>query len=305
MTHVASPLRINPASGLLLTAFTVFALLFSVSPSGADTIHGRVMGGGAPIARSTVTLMSASADSPKQLAQVQTGDDGQFSLKFDRSGSPEGYLYLIAKGGEPRAHEGGGENAAITLLAILGKNSPSQVTINEFTTVASVWTNAQFINSTEIKGPSLGLEIAAGNVPNFVDLQTGGYGVMIQDPLNSTQTPTMANFATLASVTAGCITQIKPDACGSFLAAAAGPDEKVPANTLTAAESIARNPAYRPARVFGLLNSFYPVPQGKYLRRTPFLAIFAQPLKKVKIAGRRRIGLPGTASVCLDLLRRT
>jgi methylmalonyl-CoA decarboxylase len=36
-----------------------------------------------------------------------------------------------------------------------------------------------------------------------------------------------------------------------------------------------------------------------------YKAIFAQPLKKVKIAGRRRIGLPGTASVCLDLLRRT
>src|SRR5215472_592019 len=152
MTPVARPLRINPASSSLLTAFALFALPFSVSPSRADTIQGKVMGGGAPIARSNVTLMSASADSPKELAQVQTGDDGKFSLNFDRSGSPEGILYLIAKGGEPRAHEGGGENGTIALLAILGKNSPSQVTINEFTTVASVWTNAQFLDGAELKG---------------------------------------------------------------------------------------------------------------------------------------------------------
>jgi hypothetical protein len=33
------------------------------------------------------------------------------------------------------------------------------------------------------------------NVPNFVDLESGGYGVMIQDGLNSTQTPTMANIS--------------------------------------------------------------------------------------------------------------
>ena len=38
------------------------------------------------------------------------------------------------------------------------------------TTVASVWTNAQFIDGTAIKGHALGLKIAAGNVPSFVDL---------------------------------------------------------------------------------------------------------------------------------------
>ena len=69
----------------------------------------------------------------------------------------------------------------------------------------------------------LGLRIAAGNVPNFVDLETGGYGGTIQDALNSTQTPTMANFATLANVMAGCITQVTPDACGRFFAAATAP----------------------------------------------------------------------------------
>ena len=82
-------------------------------------------------------------------------------------------------------------------MAVLGSKPPAKVVINEMTTVASVWTHAQFLDGTAIKGHPLGLRIAAGNVPNFVDLETGGWGDAIQDPLNSGQTPTMANFATL------------------------------------------------------------------------------------------------------------
>ncbi len=50
-------------------------------------------------------------------------------------------LYFVATGGEPKAHNGSGENPAIVLLAVLGNKPPEKVTINEFTTVASVWTN--------------------------------------------------------------------------------------------------------------------------------------------------------------------
>jgi hypothetical protein len=48
------------------------------------------------------------------------------------------------------------------------------VTINELTSVASVWTSAQFLNGIALSGNALGLRIAADNVPNFVDLETGG-----------------------------------------------------------------------------------------------------------------------------------
>ena len=67
------------------------------------------------------------------------------------------------------------------------------------------------------------LRIAAGNVPNFIDLATGDYGPTISDALNSAQTPTMANFATLANVLAGCVTRVKADACSRVFAAAKGP----------------------------------------------------------------------------------
>ena len=89
---------------------------------------------------------------------------------------------------------------------MLGSTAHDKAVVNEMTTVASVWTHAQFLNGAAIKGHALGLKIAAGNVPNFVDLQTGGWGTAIQDPLNSSQTPTMANFATLADLLSGCVT---------------------------------------------------------------------------------------------------
>jgi len=249
----------------------VTTLLFAVPVHAAGTIDGRVLGAGAPIAKSTVTLWAASAGAPQQLGQAQTGDDGRFTLSVENPSSPEETLYIVARGGEPAAQKGRGGNPAVALLSVIGSRPPAHVTINELTTVASVWTHNQFIDGITIKGKALGLRIAAGNVPNFVDLATGGYGGAIQDPLNGPQTPTLANFATLADLLAGCIAQVQSDACSTLFAAAVGPAGSAPADTLGVAESVARYNWYKPARLFALLNKFYPLPQGKNLRVTPFV----------------------------------
>jgi hypothetical protein len=107
-------------------------------------------------------------------------------------------------------------------------------------------------------------------VPSFVDLRTGGWGGVIQDPLNSGQTPTMANFATLANVLAACVARVTPDACSRLFAAATPPKGSAPTDTLTAAESIARYPWYQPERVFTLLE-LYPIPSGKTMRAVPYM----------------------------------
>ena len=253
----------------LVAAFAISALLSATPVFAANSIEGKVLGAGGPIAKSTVTLWSASADAPKQLAQTQTGDDGRFTLVAE--GSPDSILYLVAKGGEPSARKVVGDNPAIALISVLGAKPPAKVTINEFTTVASVWTNAQFLDGSAIRGNTLGLRIAAGNVPNFVDLETGGWGSAIQDPLNGGQTSTMANFATLANLLAGCVTRVRGDACDKLFVAATAPKGGTPTNTLTAAQSIARYPWYQPKRLFALLDSFYPVPRGKNLRAVAFM----------------------------------
>jgi hypothetical protein len=261
--NFGAPARLGLAT-LMLLAISLVGIARA-----ADTIEGQVLGAGAPIAKSTVTLWSASADSPKQLAQTQTGDDGHFTL--NPQGAPDDILYIVAKGGVPAANKGGGDNPAIALISVLGNKPPAKVTINEFTTIASVWTNAQFLDGTALKGNALGLRIAAGNVPNFVDLETGGWGSAIQDPLNSGQTPTMANFATLADALAGCVTRVTTDACGKLFAAATPPAGSAPVDTLTAAQAIARYPWYQPARLFALLGQLYPIPQGRNLRPVPYM----------------------------------
>ena len=193
-------MRSSDRTGLLATLVAVGLLGCAFGPAAAATrIEGQVQAGGGPVAGSTVNLWAASANAPAQLAQVTTGADGSFVVSADQT--PDGsILYLVATNGTPSASKQSGNNPAIALLAVLGGNPPARVVINEMTTVASVWTNAQFLDGAMIKGQALGLRIAAGNVPNFVDLSTGGWGEAIQGPLNSGQTPTMANFATLADL---------------------------------------------------------------------------------------------------------
>src|SRR5262245_4184443 len=248
-----------------------------VAATAAVRIEGQVQAGGGPLANSTVTLWGASAGEPRQLAQTRTSSDGRFQLGSQETIGADVILYVIAKGGEAASNRGSGDNPAIAMLAVLGNAPPAKVVINEMTTVASVWTHNQFIDGTAIKGHALGLKIAAANVPSFVDLQTGGWGATIQDPLNSGQTPTMANFATLADLLAGCATRVMADACSKLFAAATPPTGSPPSDTLTAAQSIARYPWYKPDRLFALLAEFYPVPKGKTIRAVPYMPYLSFP----------------------------
>ncbi len=221
----------------LLARLGVLSLACASPAVAALRIEGQVQGGGGAIANSTVTLWAASANAPAQLAQVKTDASGHFEISTDQSPSNDTILYLVANGGQPKA---AADNPAIGLMTVLGSAPLAKVTVNEFTTIASVWTHNQFLDGTAIKGHALGLRIAAGNVPNFVDLETGGWGSAIQDSLNSSQTPTMANFATLADVLAACITRVAADACDKLYVASTPPKGDAPTDTLSAAEAIAR-----------------------------------------------------------------
>jgi hypothetical protein len=248
----------------LLRAFAALCMVSSASAVAAQ-VQGQVQGTNAPIGGATVTLWAASADAPRQLAQTQSDASGRFTLSADGNGAD---LYLVAKGGHTAASKVS-NNPAIAMMTVLGTAPPANVVINEMTTVAAVWTHNQFLNESAIKGSALSLQIAAGNMPNFVDLETGGWGAAIQDPLNSNQTPTMANFATIADALSGCITMVTDDACDKLFAATKPPAGATPTDTLMAAEAIAEYPWYQPDRVFALLDAFYPVPKGKTLRPVP------------------------------------
>ena len=261
---------------LVVGALAVSSLLVAGPASAADTVKGQVLGGGAPIAKSTVTLWATSASEPKQLGQTQTDGDGRFELPAGGAPGKDAVLYLIAKGGQPTANKASGDNPAIALLTVVGSTPPPKVTINEMTTVASVWTHAQFLDGAAIKGPALSLRIAAGNVPSFVDLPTGGWGRAIQSPFNGGETSTMANFATLADALAGCATRVTANACDSLFIAAAPPKGDVPTDTLTAAQAVARYPWHQPQRLFGLISEFYRFRPARTCARSRSCPIWAK-----------------------------
>src|SRR5499427_127061 len=244
-------LRIDKAQLMICLGFIAGLVSLASGPVAAAVhIEGQVQAGGGPLTNSTVTLWTASTADPRQLAQTRTNSDGRFQIDSQETIGADVILYLIAKGGEAAVNKGSGDNPAIALLSVLGNTPPSTVVINEMTTVASVWTHAQFLDGAAIKGHALGLKVAAGNVPSFVDLQTGSWGGIIQDPLNSGLTPTMANFATLANVLSGCATRVRADACSKLFAAATPPTGAAPSDMLSAAQSIARYSWYKPDRLF-------------------------------------------------------
>ena len=181
-----------------LTALVAIGVqsLTSISALAAE-LAGTVQCATQPVATATVTLYAAGTGAPQQLSQGKSDDTGAFNLTY--SGAPaDSVLYLVAKGGTPKAGKGASESLA--LLALLGNAPPNKVTVNELTTVASAFTAARFIRGESISGNPLGLRIAAMNVPNLVNLQNGGWGSVIIDGLNLTRSTTLANFNTLASL---------------------------------------------------------------------------------------------------------
>jgi hypothetical protein len=202
-------MRTYPIGTLLLALACAATLVFGrtqwrdrieASTQGAQQgeLTGKVQGGGSPIVGSTVTLFAASNGKPTQLAQAMSGEDGTFMLDVTADklkGAADKVLYILARGGTTKAVGAKARNDAVALLVVLGLTPPKTVTVNEFTTIASVWTGAQFLDGDVLSGPDLGLRIAAGNVPNFVDLSTGGYGMTIQDALRRTARTTNAKMS--------------------------------------------------------------------------------------------------------------
>ena len=220
-------LRRRVAARCTLFSILLFTLAFAQVRAMAADLAGNVQGAGLPIAGSTVTLYAAGTGAPTKLAQGKTDDNGAFDLNVDQTPA-DSVLYLVAKGGTPKAAADKGPNDAIALMTVLGTSLPKTVTVNELTTVASAFTAARFIDGESISGNPLGLRIAAGNVPNLVDPATGNWGKVLLDPLNSSMTTTMANLDTLGSLISAYFTVANDDWRARFLKAATPPNGVTP-----------------------------------------------------------------------------
>ena len=177
----------------------------------------------------------------------------------------------MATGGVPAANQAAGDNPAIALITVLGSKPPAKVVINEMTTVASVWTNAQFLDDTTLQGQPSACASPRATCPTSLTWKQVDGGM--QSRVRSTVArhllwPISPPWPTCFPA---CVTRVKADACSSLFAAAAPPGGGPPTNTLNAAESIALNPWHQPEKIYDLLRQFYQVSPSNHMLAVPYM----------------------------------
>jgi hypothetical protein len=254
----------------MLIAMTL-ALLTGCGTSGSVTppvaIAGSVQGGHGPVSGASVQLYAASsgglgsASTPLLQKAVASDSNGNFSIPAGYScPSPSSEVYVVASGGSTSSSSG--ENSALMLTAMLGPCSGlaalGSVSVNEVTTVGSVWPLAHYFASPANLGSAsndttfLG---AVSSVPEFINLAQG----------SSPGTPTSTSSFTennklygLADVFAACVSSSGGKAgdgspCGQLFSMATSAGGSAPTDTMTAAIQIAQNPDNNVAGIYGLV----------------------------------------------------
>jgi hypothetical protein len=249
-----------------LLAVAVGLTLANVAAASAATVEGQVEIAGDGVAGSNVTLWAANAGAPREMGHATTNAKGHFSISGIVGGDT---LYVLAKGGKPAA--GNADESGLVLLALLGEKPPEKLVVNELTTVASAYTADRFVSGNGISGNPLGLKIAADNVSNFVNLSTGGWGDTLLDPLNSTQTTTLATFDTLGSLITAYATVADTGWRARFLADATASGLPAPTDTMQAMAGIDRESWAKAQDLYALFDAAYPQPADGSRRAAPFV----------------------------------
>jgi hypothetical protein len=256
---------------VILTAITL-ALVTGCGYSGSSApvvIGGSVHGGHRPVSGASVELYAAgtggvgSASEPLLRKAVASDSNGNFSIPAEYGcPSASAQIYVIARGGKADASTA--ENSALMLTASLGPCSGlsklGSVSVNEVTTVGSVWPLAHYWKSpTHLGSKSNDSSFldAVESVPEFINLAQG----------SSPGTPTSTSYFaensklySLADVLAACVNSSGGKAgdgspCGQLFSMASSATSSAPTDTMTAAIQIAQQPDSNVAGIFDLVNN--------------------------------------------------
>jgi hypothetical protein len=232
-------------------------------------LQGKVYGGQQPLYGATVYLYAAGstgygsaypyANGAKSLLGshvVTTDATGSFNITGDYScPSAATEVYLEAVGGTPDGALADANNNVIMLAALGPCGNLSQatyITMNELTTVASVWSLAPFMTGPSNIGTkasnAVGLTNAFSTVNTLVNI---AYGQVNTTSLPAGATIPAAELNTLADILAACVNTPKggfagdgKTACGTLFTNATPPTPNAvaPTDTLTAALNVAHYP---------------------------------------------------------------
>ncbi len=249
----------------------------SISPLAGGRLRGSIHGGQQPISGSSLQLYAAAttgygaAATALLSSPVISDANGGFSITGDYTcPSSTSQLYIVATGGNPGLAPGT-NNAAIALMAALGPCSlhggeytldpNSFISINEVTTVASVYALAAFMGSdaTHLGTSSTnatGLANSFSLVNNLVNVTTGT--ALAVTPAGNGTAP-QATVNTLGNIMAACVNSDGTGAVCAALAAAATPTGgTAPTDTIQGILNVARNPAHNVSALFGLATATSP-----------------------------------------------
>ena len=233
----------------------------------ADQLQGTVLGGQQPIAGANIKLFAASVTGRGSAAtsllssSVATDASGKFSLAgLFKCVNASDQVYVVATGGNTSS----APNVNHSLMTALGNcgdlTSSTPISVNEVTTIASVYALAPYMNtgSYDVAANSSETAALANAFTTVRTLANLGTGTSISTGTIGT-TPVLNKLNALSNSLASCIDSSNTAPCGAFFAAATPPSSTaVPANTVAAILDIALNTNHDVAQIYTLSGSESP-----------------------------------------------
>jgi len=243
-------------------------------PPGGVTAHitGNVHGGQQPVSKATIQLYAVGNTGDKSAATalisqtVLTADAGDFNItgmwncNNTAVYGSDPLLYLVATGGNPGL-KSVTTNPALALMTALGPcsgvTSSTFISVNEVTTVASVYALAPFMADYAHVGAAnqAALKNAFATVQSLVDTSSGfapGPGAV------AGATVPVATLYTLADAMAACINSDGTGACDTLFAATKPAGGTTATETIGATLQLAHAPAGNPGAIFSLVGTDVP-----------------------------------------------
>jgi len=280
MVPACSPLRICSISIAALSLGMLGCganLMPSDNPLAGGQLRGSIHGGEQPVSGASIQLYAAgttgygSAATPLLSSPVVSGADGSFSITGAYScPSSSSQLYVVATGGNPGLAPGM-NNPALAMMSALGPcnlhgaqytlDPNAYISINEVTTVASVYALAPFMagDATHIGTSStnaIGLANSFQTVNNLVDITTGV--ALATTPAGNGAVP-QATINTLANIVSTCVNSNGTGSACAALAAATTPSwGTAPSDTLQGTYNVAMDPGAKVSALYALAGATTP-----------------------------------------------
>jgi len=230
------------------------------------SVNGSVQGGQHTISGSSIQIYSAGTSGNSSPAKallnepVRSDKNGVFSFTAVCP-SPSAQLYVVAREGNPGPNSGN-NNPAIALMALVGTCtdtvSSSTVTVNEVTTIGSIWPLAPYMSSPTLLGSSAGDASFSSAVTLARQLADMAHGVSPGKGVPDGYVVQTAKLDSLADVLNACVNSYGGTAgdgssCGLLFSLGSLRGSTPPTDTINAALAIAQAPDEDATNVFSLI----------------------------------------------------